>query len=57
MADPEQSAETALAAERTRTTRARPVRVVAPSEWEGWPDEKLLDLRLCDLDLRIAAAR
>ncbi len=22
-------------------------------EWSSWPDEKLLDLRLCDLDLRI----
>ncbi len=22
-------------------------------EWANWPDEKLLDLRLCDLDLRI----
>lgn len=25
----------------------------APPEWEGWSDEQLLDLRLCDLGLRI----
>jgi hypothetical protein len=24
-----------------------------PSEWASWPDRKLLDLRLCDLDLEI----
>jgi hypothetical protein len=24
-----------------------------PQEWVTWPDEKLLDVRLCDLDLRI----
>jgi hypothetical protein len=28
-------------------------RPLPPSEWEDWDDEKLLDLRLCDLDLRI----
>ncbi|MGD9763570.1 MAG: hypothetical protein AB7V27_07650 [Candidatus Binatia bacterium] len=26
---------------------------VPPAEWESWPDEKLLDLRLCDLGVRI----
>jgi hypothetical protein len=26
---------------------------IEPSEWGSWPDEKLLDLRLCDLALRI----
>jgi hypothetical protein len=26
---------------------------VPEAEWVTWPDEKLLDLRLCDLDLRI----
>jgi hypothetical protein len=26
---------------------------VSPSEWIGWDDERLLDLRLCDLGLRI----
>ena len=28
-------------------------RPLPPSVWEGWDDEKLLDLRLCDLDVRI----
>ena len=32
--------------------RSAPVRL-SPSVWEAWDDEKLLDLRLCDLDLRI----
>ena len=31
--------------------RAR--RPLPPSVWEGWDDEKLLDLRLCDLGLSI----
>ena len=31
--------------------RAR--RPLPPSVWDGWDDEKLLDLRLCDLDLSI----
>lgn len=26
------------------------------SDWATWPDEKLLDLRLCDLDLKIAGS-
>jgi len=26
---------------------------IPPSEWSAWDDERLLDLRLCDLDLRI----
>jgi hypothetical protein len=32
--------------------RSAPLRL-PPSVWESWDDEKLLDLRLCDLDLRI----
>ena len=28
-------------------------RRLPPSEWESWDDERLLGLRLCDLDLRI----
>jgi len=28
-------------------------RRMPPSEWESWEDERLLELRLCDLDLRI----
>ena len=32
-------------------SRSPPVR---EPEWANWPDEKLLDLRLCDLNLRIA---
>jgi hypothetical protein len=26
---------------------------LGPEEWTGWPDEKLLDLQFCDLDLAI----
>jgi len=34
--------------------RAKPRRARVPaSEWAAWDDDKLLDLRLCDLDLRI----
>jgi putative zinc-binding metallo-peptidase len=32
-----------------RRRQARP-----PAEWTDWNDERLLDLRMCDLDLRIA---
>ena len=28
-------------------------RRLPPAEWEHWDDERLLDLRLCDLDLRV----
>ena len=28
-------------------------RKMPPSEWESWDDERLLDLRLCDLDLSL----
>ena len=49
MAEPEHSARSAAPA----TVSARRPRPVPPAEWEGWPDEKLLDLRLCDLGLRI----
>jgi hypothetical protein len=37
---------TAPVGERRRTK-------IPASEWAGWDDEKLLDLRLCDLDVRI----
>ena len=41
-------------AERTATRRpVSPRERIPASEWAGWDDEKLLDLRLCDLDLRI----
>jgi len=30
-----------------------PTGAIPPSEWESWPDDKLLDLRLCDLGLRL----
>jgi len=46
MAEPERSL--ALPAHSARAARAH-----APSEWESWSDEQLLDLRLCDLGLRI----
>ena len=36
-----------------RAARRRPPVVVAPDEWANWPDEKLLQLRLCDLGLTI----
>ena len=32
---------------------SQPPRRYPPSEWESWTDEKLLELRLCDLDVRI----
>jgi hypothetical protein len=32
---------------------ARRSRKLPPSEWEHWDDERLLDLRLCDLDLAL----
>jgi hypothetical protein len=40
-------------ARRAVARRMRVPRPVQPSEWEGWPDEKLLDLRLCDLGLHL----
>ena len=33
-----------------------PARPVSPAEWEAWDDERLLDVRMCDLGLRIGAA-
>jgi hypothetical protein len=30
-----------------------PSRPVPPAEWESWDDERLLDLRMCDLGLRV----
>jgi hypothetical protein len=35
---------------RRRTRRPRPL---PAGEWEGWDDQRLLELRMCDLDLRI----
>jgi hypothetical protein len=55
MAEPEPTTEPAPPT-RTRTQarkRVRQHRVVPPEEWESWPDDKLLDLRLCDLGLHI----
>ena len=46
MAEPERSL--ALPAHSARAARAH-----ASYEWESWSDEQLLDLRLCDLGLRI----
>lgn len=43
-------AERSAAPEPPARERSRPV---PASEWEGWPDERLLDLRLCDLGLRL----
>jgi hypothetical protein len=31
----------------------RRLRAAPPPEWESWPDDKLLDVRLCDLGVRI----
>src|SRR5579864_5506096 len=36
-----------------RAARPGPPVIVAPDEWASWPDEKLLELRLCDLGLTI----
>jgi len=52
MAEAEHSARPATPA---TAPAARP-QPVPPAEWEGWPDEKLLDLRLCDLGLRIRSS-
>jgi hypothetical protein len=49
----EQTAEVSDAAARVARRRAAPPRPLPPSEWESWPDEKLLDLRLCDLGVHI----
>jgi len=57
------AADETLPSDSTRTTERQPAdggaspAVVAPAdrepEWVTWPDERLLDIRLCDLDLRI----
>ncbi|MEO8601146.1 MAG: hypothetical protein ABI629_01080 [bacterium] len=44
MAEPEPSAEAAP------PSKPQPV---PPGEWEGWPDEQLLELRLCDLRIGV----
>jgi hypothetical protein len=51
MPEPERS--TSEAAPPTPPAARRRARPLSPAEWEGWPDEKLLDLRLCELGLRI----
>jgi hypothetical protein len=38
---------------RPEPARGRRRRPLPPSEWESWDDEKLLELRMCDLDVRI----
>ncbi len=43
----------AEAAETPVRRRPRRQRLLPPSEWASWEDEKLLELRLCDLDLTI----
>src|SRR5215475_3504943 len=56
MGEPEQSARKATPARVLVTAarrRAAAPHPVPPEEWEHWPDDKLLGLRLCDLGLRI----
>jgi hypothetical protein len=54
MAEPEQSTEMAApAAARPARKRAVVTKRLAPAVWENWPDDKLLDLRLCDLGVSI----
>src|SRR5258708_8388545 len=36
-----------------RPARGRSRRALLPAVWEGWDDERLLGLRMCDLDLRV----
>src|SRR5215510_5300432 len=52
MSVPAPAAETGVleVAAPKRRSRRRPL---PPSEWEGWDDEQLLELRMCDLDVRI----
>lgn len=38
---------------RTGPTGERDDRATEQAEWTSWPDERLLDVRLCDLNLRI----
>jgi hypothetical protein len=54
MPEPEQSdpAPSRPPRPRRRSHKRKP-RPVPPSEWETWPDEKLLGLRICDLGLHI----
>src|SRR5215468_7669715 len=56
MGEPEQSARKATPARVPVTAarrRAAAPHPVPPTEWEHWPDDKLLGMRLCDLGLRI----
>jgi hypothetical protein len=43
----------AASAKERRPARGRSRRALLPAVWEGWDDERLLGLRMCDLDLRI----
>src|SRR5258708_17130786 len=36
-----------------RPARGRSRRALLPAVWEGWDDERLLGLRMCDLDLQV----
>ncbi len=49
MAEAERNAGPAAPAAATETLPRR----LRPADWEGWPDERLLGVRLCDLGLRI----
>ncbi|MGH7789806.1 MAG: putative zinc-binding metallopeptidase [Candidatus Binatia bacterium] len=53
MAEPEQSAGEVATAEVAAPAAGGAPRPVPATQWESWSDEQLLDLRLCDLGLRI----
>jgi hypothetical protein len=48
----EQVAHVAIGGEGARSEDRRPP-LLPPAVWEGWDDARLLDLRLCDLDLHL----
>jgi hypothetical protein len=50
------SQATAPAAPAAAPPRRRRRRPLPPSEWEGWSDDQLLDLKLCQLDITIAGS-
>jgi hypothetical protein len=54
--EPEPTADDAAPVVEAGPPAAARDRVVPPAEWESWPDEKLLDLRLCDLGLRLTGS-
>src|SRR5258708_24432919 len=39
-----------------RPARGGSRRAMLPAVWEGWDDERLLGLRMCDLDLQAAGS-